>query len=174
MAVEPHPPKTPPTDNIDFHIVKKLQIRGSDYHHIVQNIINQHICWGELCFDILRKNAHWRDDMLEICPREFDLLLFLAQYEGRIVAKDHIRNRVWELGFDPGTNIVEYIFAGCVLNWENCTMRPSFLLCVIRAIASIFRNLPWVFGGFRELSCTIFAFAIKTDLDRAHILHAPQ
>lgn len=130
MAVEPHPPKTPPTDNIDFHIVKKLQIRGSDYHHIVQNIINQHICWGELCFDILRKNAHWRDDMLEICPREFDLLLFLAQYEGRIVAKDHIRNRVWELGFDPGTNIVEVHI--CRLRSELGKLHDAPIISTVR------------------------------------------
>ena len=39
--------------------------------------------------------------------KEYQLLDYLARNRGRIVTRTMLLERVWELDFDPGTNVVE-------------------------------------------------------------------
>jgi two-component system OmpR family response regulator len=44
---------------------------------------------------------------IDLQPQEFKLLMYLARNAGRIVTRKMLLEQVWDLHFDPGTNIVE-------------------------------------------------------------------
>jgi two-component system OmpR family response regulator len=43
----------------------------------------------------------------DLTPREFALLAYLAREAGRVVPRSELLAKVWELSFDPGSNVVE-------------------------------------------------------------------
>jgi two-component system, OmpR family, response regulator len=62
---------------------------------------------GDLRIDP-RSRRCWRADaVVELTPREFDLLHHLAGHPGRVVSKVEILDRVWDASFSGDPNIVE-------------------------------------------------------------------
>ena len=57
--------------------------------------------------DLLRRTARRGERMIDLQPREFALLEYLLRNAGTIVTRTMLLDRVWDLGFDPKTNIVE-------------------------------------------------------------------
>ncbi|HUX04626.1 MAG TPA: response regulator transcription factor [Acidimicrobiales bacterium] len=50
----------------------------------------------------------WRGStLIELTPREFDLLEYLMRYHGQAVTKSEILNHVWDPEYDGNSNIVE-------------------------------------------------------------------
>ena len=62
---------------------------------------------GDLSIDLLARTAMRGGIDLELQPREFKLIVFLAENSGNIVTKDMLLREVWGLEFDPQTNVVE-------------------------------------------------------------------
>jgi DNA-binding response OmpR family regulator len=48
-----------------------------------------------LCFDHARRRAWFRGQLLELRPREYDLLHFLAQHRGQVFTRDALLSHVW-------------------------------------------------------------------------------
>jgi two-component system OmpR family response regulator len=46
-------------------------------------------------------------------PREFQLLEYLARNKGRVVSRAMLLQHVWDLHFDPSTNIID-VYVGRV------------------------------------------------------------
>ncbi len=46
---------------------------------------------------------------IELTPKEFDVLLYLARHQGRVMSRTLITEYVWDYHFDPGTNIVDVV-----------------------------------------------------------------
>ena len=62
---------------------------------------------GDLRMDA-RSRRCWRGDaVVELTPREFDLLHHLAAHPGRVASKAEILDRVWDPSFSGDPNIVE-------------------------------------------------------------------
>ena len=59
--------------------------------------------------EIDRLNACVRRDgkPLDLLPREYRLLLYLAEHSGRTVSRAELLKSIWRLDFDPGTNVVQ-------------------------------------------------------------------
>lgn len=53
------------------------------------------------------KNVYRAGELIPLTPKEFSLLEFLIKNEGRVVSKYDIMEKVWDLNFDSGTNVVE-------------------------------------------------------------------
>lgn len=62
---------------------------------------------GDLVLDRLARTVKRGDKSIELQPREFRLLEELMLNAGRTVTRTMLLERVWDLHFDPGTNIVE-------------------------------------------------------------------
>lgn len=62
---------------------------------------------GELSLNLLARTAHRAEELLKLQPREFALLVFFAEHAGDIVTKEMLLKNVWNLNFDPQTNVVE-------------------------------------------------------------------
>jgi len=46
---------------------------------------------------------------IELTPKEYDVLLYLARHLGRVMSRTLITEHVWDYHFDPGTNIVDVV-----------------------------------------------------------------
>jgi DNA-binding response OmpR family regulator len=61
----------------------------------------------DLTIDLLRRKITRAGQAIDLQPKEFALLEYLARNAGRVVSKTMIMEHVWEYNFDPQTNVVE-------------------------------------------------------------------
>ena len=63
--------------------------------------------YGALYFDLAHRRVKRDSEPCNLSPREYDLLLRLAKGGGQTVKRDDLLSDVWDLGFDPGTNVLD-------------------------------------------------------------------
>jgi two-component system, OmpR family, response regulator len=68
---------------------------------------------GDLAIDLVSRTASRRGRDIALLPREFQLLEYLARNEGRVVSRAMLLQHVWDLHFDPSTNIID-VYVGRV------------------------------------------------------------
>ena len=57
--------------------------------------------------DLIRRTVQRDGKLIELQPQEFRLLEFLLRNAGRTVTRNMLLEHVWDLQFDPRTNLVE-------------------------------------------------------------------
>lgn len=62
---------------------------------------------ADLSLDLDRKVAIRQDKVIQLTAKEFALLEYLMRNKGRVVSRVDIVEKVWDLNFDTGTNVVE-------------------------------------------------------------------
>ncbi len=62
---------------------------------------------GDLEMDLIRRSVHRGGKAVDLQPQEFKLLEYMLRNAGRVVTRSMLLENVWELHFDPRTNIVE-------------------------------------------------------------------
>jgi len=68
---------------------------------------------GDLEVDLVARTASRRGREIKLLPREFQLLEYLVRNEGRVVPRAMLLQHVWDLHFDPTTNIID-VYVGRV------------------------------------------------------------
>ena len=68
---------------------------------------------GDLAVDLVSRTASRRGKDILLFPREFQLLEYLVRNEGRVVSRTMLLQHVWDLHFDPSTNIID-VYVGRV------------------------------------------------------------
>jgi two-component system, OmpR family, response regulator len=61
----------------------------------------------DLELDLLSRTVRRRGELIELQPREFRLLEYLMRHAGQVLTRTMLLEHVWEIHFDPRTNIVE-------------------------------------------------------------------
>ena len=62
---------------------------------------------ADLEMDLIRRTASRSGKSIDLQPQEFRLLEYLLRNAGRVVTRAMLLENVWDLHFDPRTNIVE-------------------------------------------------------------------
>ena len=62
---------------------------------------------ADLEMDLIRRTASRGGKSIDLQPQEFRLLEYLLRNAGRVVTRTMLLENVWDLHFDPRTNIVE-------------------------------------------------------------------
>lgn len=62
---------------------------------------------GDLRMDLIRRRVTRGDVDIDLLPREFALLECLLRRKGRVQTRTMLLEAVWDLNFDPQTNVVE-------------------------------------------------------------------
>lgn len=62
---------------------------------------------GDLQLDIDKKVAIRGDLVIALTSKEYQLLEFLIRNKGRVVSRSEIAEKIWEIKFDTGTNVVD-------------------------------------------------------------------
>jgi len=68
---------------------------------------------GDLEMDLLARTVRRAGRAVELLPREFQLLEYLLRNAGQVVARAMLLQHVWDLHFDPTTNIID-VYVGRV------------------------------------------------------------
>jgi two-component system OmpR family response regulator len=68
---------------------------------------------GDLAIDLVSRTASRRGRAIFLFPREFQLLEYLVRNQGRVVSRAMLLQHVWDLHFDPSTNIID-VYVGRV------------------------------------------------------------
>jgi two-component system OmpR family response regulator len=61
----------------------------------------------DLELDLLSHTVRRRGEPIELQPREFRLLEYLMRHAGEVVTRTMLLQHVWDIHFDPRTNVVE-------------------------------------------------------------------
>lgn len=69
----------------------------------------EHLRVADLEIDTRRHKATRAGTALNLTPKEFLLLKHLARSPGEVVSRSEIIDQVWDIGFEPGTNVVDVI-----------------------------------------------------------------
>lgn len=64
---------------------------------------------GDLQIDLLKREVRRGESLIDLRPREFALLEYLARNTGTIVSKTMILEHIWDYHFDPQTNVVDVL-----------------------------------------------------------------
>jgi two-component system OmpR family response regulator len=68
---------------------------------------------GDLEIDLLERIARRGGSEMELLPREFQLLVYLVRNAGQVVSRAMLLQHVWDLHFDPTTNVID-VYVGRV------------------------------------------------------------
>jgi two-component system, OmpR family, response regulator len=73
----------------------------------MQVLDNDLLVFGELEVRLKARTVHVRRTHVAVSPKEFELITYLAQNAGQVVTRMQLLENVWNLHFDPGTNVVD-------------------------------------------------------------------
>jgi two-component system OmpR family response regulator len=62
---------------------------------------------GDLELDLLSRSAMRAGQVIELQPREFQLLEYLMRHAGQVVTRTMLLEHVWDYHFDPQTNVID-------------------------------------------------------------------
>jgi two-component system OmpR family response regulator len=63
--------------------------------------------YDDLEMDRLRRTVRRGDQPLDLAPREFRLLEYLLLHQEHVVGRTTLLEKVWDMSFDPGTNVID-------------------------------------------------------------------
>jgi two-component system OmpR family response regulator len=68
---------------------------------------------GDLELDLVSRTAKRGGEEIDLLPREFQVLEYLVRNQGQVVPRAMLLQHVWNLNFDPTTNIID-VYVGRV------------------------------------------------------------
>ena len=66
---------------------------------------------GDLRLDLATRSAVRAGHHIEVSAREFEFLCALARRPGEVLSRKELLSTVWNIDFDPGTNVVDVLVA---------------------------------------------------------------
>jgi len=63
--------------------------------------------FAEMEMNLETKEFFREGQKIALTPREFSLMEYFLRHPGRVISKHEISERVWNLNFDTGTNVIE-------------------------------------------------------------------
>ncbi|WP_141432004.1 response regulator transcription factor [Bacillus sp. 03113] len=71
--------------------------------------------------------AYFLDELLELTPKEFELLLYLAKHKNRVLTRDQLLSAVWNYDFAGDTRIVDVHISHLREKIEQNTKKPAYI-----------------------------------------------
>ena len=62
---------------------------------------------ADLILNLNKKSASRKNKIIELTSKEFELLELLMKNVGRVVSRAEIAEKIWDIRFDTGTNVVD-------------------------------------------------------------------
>jgi len=92
---------------------------------------------ADLEMDLLTRTARRNGREIELLPKEFRLLEYLVRHAGQVVPRAMLLQHVWDLHFDPMTNIID-VYVGRLRRKVDCG-RTSPLIHTVRGVGFCLR-----------------------------------
>ncbi|MBL9129850.1 MAG: response regulator transcription factor [Verrucomicrobiaceae bacterium] len=95
---------------------------------------------GRWTLDPIKRRLRCGEEVVELQPREWTLLEVMLANEERILTKKFLLEKVWDIQFDPGTNVVDAMI--CRLRRKIDTPGAASHLQTIRGKGYVLKALP--------------------------------
>ena len=110
----------------------------------MQVLDNDLLAFGELEIRMKARTVHVRLTHVPVSPKEFELLTYFAQHSDQIVTRMQLLENVWNLHFDPGTNVVDVHVGRLRRKLEEA---GAFAIRSVRGEGYLFASLPGSLPG---------------------------
>ena len=117
-----------------IELLARLEALGRRSDTVVKETI---LRVGDLAIDLISRTASRRGKDILLFPREFQLLEYLVRNEGRVVSRAMLLQHVWDLHFDPSTNIID-VYVGRVRRKVD-GQQPYPLIHTVRGVGYCLR-----------------------------------
>lgn len=97
---------------------------------------------GDLVIDVEGYESYVQGKRLELTPKEFELLVYMATHRGRVLSRDQLLNAVWNYDFVGDSRIVDVHVSHLRDKIEPDTRRPLYIKTV--------RGIGYKFEGPKE------------------------
>ena len=67
---------------------------------------------GDLTIDTAQRIVERNSRQINLTPKEFALLEYLALNRGKVLTREAISEHVWDINFDPKSNVIEQLMRG--------------------------------------------------------------
>lgn len=84
---------------------------------------------GDLAMDVIARRVKRGDTTIELTTREFALLEFFMRHPGQILSRRQILSAIWEIDFDPETNVVD-VYVRYLRRKLDVAGQPSWIATV--------------------------------------------
>lgn len=99
-------------------LARRPSMSGTNYSHILR--------FEGLKLDTYKKLAYREDQSIKLSAKEFALLEFFMSNPGRVIARTELAEKIWDLKFDTGTNVVE-VYINMLRNKIDKDFEPKLL-----------------------------------------------
>jgi two-component system alkaline phosphatase synthesis response regulator PhoP len=107
-------------------ILRRTQIQDESVEQNQGNASDQ-IVVSSLSIYPEQYEAYYKDNLLELTPKEFELLLYLARNKGRVLTRDQLLSAVWNYDFAGDTRIVDVHISHLREKIEQNTKKPVYI-----------------------------------------------
>lgn len=87
--------------------VKALARRGLQTIPGTPNEDRELVRLGELTIHLLNRTVYAGGTLIDLTPKEFDLLALFAEHPGRVYSREALLEQVWDMDFAGGTRTVD-------------------------------------------------------------------
>jgi len=93
----------------DDYIIKPFEFSEllARIEAVVRRRPNLTVALGDLKLDLSKRTVERAGRRIDVSPQEFDLLRVLVEARGRVLSRAELLRDVWNIDFDPGTNVVQ-------------------------------------------------------------------
>lgn len=98
----------------------------------------QHLYFGDLVLDRYSRKALYGDKALELQSKEFSLLELFMKNKDRVLSKNFILDRIWNIDFDPQTNVVDVLVCRLRNKLERATGKRNIV--TMRGVGYVLTN----------------------------------
>jgi two-component system OmpR family response regulator len=104
----------------------RARLRALHRRATMQGTDNDLLALGPVVIRLKARTVHIGPTHVPVSPREFDLITFFARNAGHVVTRMQLLEQVWNLHFDPGTNVVDVHVGRLRRKLEEVAGRPLF------------------------------------------------
>lgn len=88
---------------------------------------NEYITIGDLKLAPEQYEAYFKEELLELTLKEFELLLYLGKNKGRVLTRDQLLSAVWNYDFAGDTRIVDVHISHLREKIEKDSKKPAYI-----------------------------------------------
>ncbi len=105
----------------------KAILRRSQVEVLAEKAEEKVITIGDLEIHLDKYYVYHKGELLVLTPKEFELLLYLANHKGRVLSRDQLLNGVWDFHYDGDTRIVDVHISHLREKIEEDSKRPEYI-----------------------------------------------
>ncbi|MEK3725020.1 response regulator transcription factor [Paenibacillus sp. FSL H8-0034] len=91
---------------------------------------NAPITIGQISIQPDQREVHIKGELIELTPKEFDLLLFLCKHRGKVLSRQQLLHGVWDYHFLGDTRIVDVHISHLRDKIESNARNPEYIVTI--------------------------------------------